>query len=156
MKTKLKGSTECPFLDARMWIVLSTKKFCINPTIVTDWNILEKDIVRDAKCLNILLWRGISGGKYRSYFTERDLKFSHSTIQFGLKPSKLIQNEVDRFRKEFLPDRFIAINLRAELILLPSSYDFNLFRKCIDVIATTKQKIKLLNIIYYYIHKHWI
>ena len=65
-KTKLKGWTECPFLDARMGIAPSTKQFCINLTIVTDWKVLEKDIVRDAKCLNILLWRGIGGGKYRS------------------------------------------------------------------------------------------
>ena len=141
-KIKLKGWTECPFLDARMGIAPSPKQFCINPTIVTDWKVLEKDIVRDAKCLNILLWRGIGGGKYRSYFTERDLKFPHNAIQYALKPSKPIQNEVERFRKEFLPHRFIAIYLRAELILLPSSYDFNLLRKCIDVIVEVIQALK--------------
>ena len=124
-KTKLKGWTECPFRYARMGIAPSTKQFCINPTIVTDWKALEKDIVRDAKCLNILLWRGIGGGKYRSCFTERDLKFSPSTMQYALKPSKPIQNEVECFRKEFLPDAFIAIHLRAALILIPSSLTFS-------------------------------
>ena len=141
-KTKLKGWTECSFLDARMEIAASTKQFCINPTIVTDWKALEKDIIRDAKCLNILLWRGIGSGKYRSYFTERDLKISHNAIQYAFKPSKPIQNEVERFRKEFLPDRFIAIYLPAEFILLPSSYDFNLLRKCIDVIVEVVQALK--------------
>ena len=138
-ENKLKGWTECPFLDARMGIAPGTKQFCINPTIVTDWKVLEKDIVRDAKCLNILLWRGIDGGKYRTYFTERDLQFSHTAIQYALKPSKPIQNEVERFRKVFLPDRFIAIYLPAEFILLRSSYDFNLLRKCIvEVVQALK------------------
>ena len=125
-----------------MGIAPSTKQFCRNPTIVTDWKVLEKDIVRDAKCLNILLWREVGGRKYRSYFTERDLKFSQDAIQYALKPSKPIENEVERVRKEFLPDRFMAIYLRAELILLPSSYDFNLLRKCIDVIVEVVKALK--------------
>ena len=132
-----------------MGIAPSTKQFCINPTIVTDWKALEKDIVRDAKCLNNVLWRGIGGGKYRSYFTERDLKFSHTAIQYALKPSKPIQNEMERFRKEFLSDPFIAIYLRAELILIPSSYDFNLLRKCIDVIVEVVQALKTASGLYH-------
>ncbi len=141
-KTKATGWTECSFLDANMGVTPSTKQFCINPTIIKDWKILERDIVGGAKCLNVFLWRGIGGGVYRSYFTENDLKFPHTAIQYALKPSVPIQNEVHRFRKEFLPDRFIAVYVRAEFILVPHQYNFNFLKKCINVIVQVIDALK--------------
>ena len=141
-KTKATGWTECSFLDANMGITPSTKQFCINPTIIKDWKILERDIVDGAKCLNIYLWRGIGGVVYRSYFSENDLKFPHPTIEYAMKPSVPIQNEAHRFRKEFLPGRFIGVYVRAEFILVPHHYNFNFLKNCLNVIVQVIDALK--------------
>ena len=143
-KTKATGWTNCSFLDGKMGIFPSTKQFCINPAIITDWNVLERDIVGGAKCLIIYLWRGIGGGVYRSYFTENHLKFPHDAIQFTLKPSKPIQNEVARFRETFLPDRYMALYVRAEIILLPHKFNFHYLKKCINVLVDVVNELKAL------------
>jgi hypothetical protein len=144
-KTKATGWTECSFLDKRIGIAPSTKQFCINPTIITDWKIVERDIVGSATCLNICLWRGIGGGKYRSYFTEENLKYPHIALQSALKPSSPILNEVNRFRKKSLPDRFIAVYVRAEFVLVPHHYDMNLLKNCIDVIGEVIDALKTIS-----------
>lgn len=144
-KTKPKGWTECMFLDKSMGLAPSKKQFCINPAIIRDWKVVEKDIVGGAKCLNILLWRGIGGGVYRSYFTENDLKFPHYEIHFALKPSEPVREEVARFRKQFLPDRFITVYLRSEFILVPHRYNFEYLKKCIDVIVDVTNALKTMS-----------
>ena len=144
-KTKATGWTECSFLDKRIGITPSTKQFCINPTIITDWKVVERDIVGGATCLNICLWRGIGGGKYRSYFTENNLNFPHTAIHHALKPSLPIQNEVSRFRKEFLPNPFIAVYVRAELVLLPHQYNMEVLKDCIDVVIEVVDALKTIS-----------
>lgn len=46
------------------------KGFCVNVTKVTEWNFLENDVVKDAKCLTIVNWRGIRSTS-RAHFTEK-------------------------------------------------------------------------------------
>lgn len=141
-KTKTKGWTDCSFLDKNLGLAPSKKQFCINPTIIADWKVLERDVVNGTKCLNIYLWRGIGGGMFRSHFTDNHFKFPHNTIQYAIKPSQPIQNEVNRFRRKFLPDRFIAVYLRAEFILIPHKYDINFLKNCINVIAEVIDVLK--------------
>ncbi|XP_028418670.1 uncharacterized protein LOC114544156 [Dendronephthya gigantea] len=144
-KTKSKGWVECMFLDKSMGLAPSKKQFCINPAIIKDWKVFERDIVGGAKCLNILLWRGIGGGVYRSYFTENDLRFPHYEIHFALKPSEPVQQEVARFRKRFLPDRFITVYVRSEFILKPHGFNFEFLKKCIDVIVDVANALKAMS-----------
>ena len=84
--------------------------------------------------------RGVGGGKYRSYFTEENLKYSYTVLQYTLKSSVTGQNEVTKFQQTFLHDHYIAVSNRAELVLIPHRYDIDWFKKClkdvVDVVAT--------------------
>lgn len=134
-KAKVKGWTECPFLDKMMGIAASTKQYCIHPDIITDWKILEKEIIKEVKCLNIMLWRGIGERNYRSHFTESGLQFPHTALQYALKPSQPIQNEVARFRQALLPGKYVSLYVRAELILIPHHNSVLFLQRCIDVMV---------------------
>lgn len=150
-KTKATGWTDCSFLDNLMKITPSKTQYCINPTIIKDWSVLERDIVNGAKCLNIILWRGIGGGKYRSYFTEEHIKYSHTVLQYALKPSITVQHEVTKFQQAFLQDRYIAVYIRAELVLIPHRFDIDLFRNCLNVVVDVVAALKTItgiNLVY--------
>ena len=110
-----KGWAECPFLDRAMGRTPG-KQFCINSAIIKDWKVLEKDIVKHAKCLNIFQWRGTEGSVYRLKFREYHLEFSSLDLTFNLKPGLSVMREVERFRKESLAGDYIALYMRSEKI----------------------------------------
>ena len=144
-KAKVKGWTECPFLDRIMGITPSTKQYCVHPDMITDWKVLEREIVEQVKCLNIMLWRGIGVKNYRSHFTENGLKFSHTTLQYSLKPSQPILGEAARFRETYLPDKYIALYVRAEFILVPHHNSLFYLKRCIDIMVMAVNAYKRIS-----------
>jgi hypothetical protein len=128
--TTQKGWTECTFLDRAMKRTPG-KQFCVNGDIIKDWKVFEKDIVKNEKCLNIFIWRGIDGVTYRLKFSEDGMKYSSIDLSYSLRPGQPIINEVERFTKESLAENYIAVYVRSEFIMLSSTIDH--LRKCIDL-----------------------
>ena len=129
--TSQKGWTECTFLDRAMKQTPG-KQFCVNGNIIKDWKVLEKDIIKNERCLNIYLWRGIDGVTYRLKFSEDNMKFSSIDLTYALKPGKPVMNEVERFAKESLGENYIAVYVRSEFWLRASTMDY--LRKCVDLV----------------------
>ncbi|XP_028402728.1 uncharacterized protein LOC114525545 [Dendronephthya gigantea] len=138
-KSTKKGWTECTLIDKTMRKTAG-KQFCVNSAVITDWRVLERDIVKDAKCLNIVQWRGIDGKAYRLKFREDHLKFSSLDLTFALKPGLSVMQEVQRFRKENLLGNYIALYVRGEKILLAKSLD-RLY-ECVDLLLEVLVALK--------------
>lgn len=134
-----KGWVECSFIGQFIKEGRSSKYFCVDPTVLTEWSVLERDVVRGAKCLTIVVWRGI-GNNYRSHFKEKHLKVTSRDIQFNLKPNVDIENEVERFKRAFLRRRYIAVHVRGEKVVQQHSLDR--LRKCIRLLTEVIQTVK--------------
>jgi hypothetical protein len=104
----------------------------VNGNIIKDWKVLEKDIIKNERCLNIYLWRGIVGVTYRLKFSEDNMKFSSIDLTYALRPGKPVMNEVERFAKESLGENYIAVYVRSEFWLRASTMDY--LRKCVDLV----------------------
>jgi hypothetical protein len=129
--TTQKGWTECSFVDRAMKRTPG-KQYCVNGDIIKDWKEFEKDIVKNEKCLNIYLWRGIDGVTYRLKFSEYNMKFSSIDVTYALRPGQPVVNEVERFAKDALDENYIAVYVRSEFMLRGSS--MNYLRKCVDLV----------------------
>jgi D-serine dehydratase len=90
--TTQKGWTECSFVDRAMKRT-PEKQYCVNGDIIKDWKEFEKDIVKNEKCLNIYLWRGIDGVTYRLKFSEDNMKFSSINVTYALRPCRSARRE---------------------------------------------------------------
>ena len=128
--TTKNGWTKCEFLDKAMKRT-SGKQFCVNSDIITDWKVLEKDIVKNEKCLNIFVWRGKGGEDYRVKFSEENYQFSSIQVTFALRPGQTVLNEAERFQ-EALGNKYIAVHIRGEKIL--RSYSMQHVRLCVDLV----------------------
>jgi hypothetical protein len=129
--TTQKGWTECAFLDRAMKRTPG-KQFCVNGDIIKDWKVFEKDIVKNDKCLNIFIWRGIEDHVYRLKFSEDGMKYSSIDLAYALRPGQPVINEVERFAKEALAENYIAVYVRSEFMLREFSMDY--LRNCIDLV----------------------
>ena len=126
------GWTECPTL--RRYIKASspnTKFFCVNVYKVTEWSALENEVIKGAKCVTLLNWRGI-GKSYRTQFTSKHLDVDETYIQNALKPSGDILKEADRFRLT-LNGHYIAVHIRGEKIL--KAHNLPRLLDCIGLLA---------------------
>lgn len=138
-RAKVNGWTECAFIEKKMKKLSGAKQFCVDPSVVTDWTLLERDVVRGAKCLTIYLWRGIGGG-YRTYFSENHAKIKTRDVLFALSPSIDIQKEVQRFKKDFLSGRYIAVQVRGERVVI--SHNLDHLRQCINLLIKVIEALK--------------
>ena len=130
INTTKNGWTKCEFLDKAMKRT-SGKQFCVNGDIIRDWKVLEEDIVKNEKCLNIFLWRGTDGLNYRARFREKNYQFSSIQIAFAMRPGQAVLNEAKRFQ-EALSNKYIAVHIRGEKILRTSSLQY--MQKCVDLV----------------------
>ena len=128
--TTKNGWTKCEFLDKAMKQT-SGKQFCVNGDIIRDWKVLENDIVKNEKCLNIFVWRGTDGVNYRARFREENYQFSSIQIAFAMRPGQAVLNEAKRFQ-EALSNKYIAVHIRGEKILRTSSFQY--MRECVDLV----------------------
>ena len=128
--TTKNGWTKCEFLDKAMKRT-SGKQFCVNSDIITDWKVLENDIVKNEKCLNIFVWRGNGGEDYRVKFSEENYQFSSIQVTFALRPGQAVLNEAERFT--VAPgNKYIGVHIRGERIL--QSYSMQRVRLCVDLV----------------------
>ena len=129
--TTKNGWTKCEFLDRTMKRAPG-KQFCVNGDMIKDWKVFEKNIVKNEKCLNIFLWRGIDGLRYRLKFSEDNYQFSSISLTFALRPGQAVINEVERFKKA-LGDKYIAVYVRSEKIMRKNSMQMEYLRQCVDL-----------------------
>ena len=141
-KASKTGWTECKALSNFIKENPKSKQYCVDPSKFTKWEKLEKDVIKGAKCLTIATWRGIGGG-FRTYFSENEFKIKSRDIQFALKPSQDILNEVMRFKKRFLSGRYIAVQVRGERVVIPHS--LNRLRSCLRLLAEAVGVLKTLS-----------
>ena len=128
--TTKNGWTKCEFLDKAMKRT-SGKQFCVNSDIITDWKVLENDIIKNEKCLNLFVWRGNDGEDYRVKFSEQNYQFSSIQVTFALRLGQAVLNETERFT--VAPgNKYIGVHIRGEKIL--QSYSMQRVRQCVDLV----------------------
>lgn len=137
--TKQKGWTRCTFISKFINLSPSSEQFCVDPTMITDWKVLERDVLKGTKCLGIVLWRGIGGG-FRTFFSEKHLKISSQVVQFSLKPSLAITSKVDRFKKTHLSSHYVAIHVRGEKVV--TLHNLKRLKKCLRILTNVVQVLK--------------
>lgn len=125
------GWTECNFLDKAMSRAPG-RQYCVHSVVITDWKILEQEIVKEHKCLNVFHWRGIYDDSYRLEFSEDDLKFTSKDLTFALRTGIAVENQVKYVANKFLDSSYIAVYVRGEHILRTRNMDY--LRKCIDMV----------------------
>ena len=129
--TTQKGWTECGFIDRAMKRT-SGRQLCVNLDIIKDWQVLENDVIENAKCLNIYQWRGIDGVTYRLKFNEKKMKYSSIDLTYALTPGQPVMDEVKRFSKGVLDEDYIAVYVRSEFLLHKDSMSY--LRDCVDLV----------------------
>ncbi len=139
-RAKRVGWTNCQFL--KPYFSPGLKVFCVDPTIITEWSVLERGILRDIKCLGIFVWRGI-GFKTRTSFSENHINVSSKEIHFLLEPSLSILNEAEIFTESHLRtgSGYIAVQVRGEKVVI--QHNLTRLKKClrllVNVIKNTKK-----------------
>ncbi|CAB3985025.1 Hypothetical predicted protein [Paramuricea clavata] len=133
------GWTKCPTLRKYIKENLKTKCFCVNVSNFTEWDRLENEVIKGAKCLTLSNWRGI-GRSFRTRFSKKHLKFHAKDIQFALKPSGAILKEANRFRR-VLYGPYIAVHIRAEKVF--SAHGLSRLVDCVRVLAELVKVLKI-------------
>lgn len=136
---KAKGWTDCSFIGEFVKMGSDSKFICVDPFVITEWTRLESEVVRGAKCLTILIWRGI-GGSFRTYFSAKGAKVSARDLQFTLKPNAGIYKEVEKFKKAFLRGPYIGVHIRGEKVVI--RYSLERLRKCLHLLVEVIQVLK--------------
>ena len=136
------GWTECPALGNFIKESSNSKQFCVEPSRVTEWETLENDVIKGAKCLTIATWRGIGSG-YRTYFSERKFKIKSRDVQFALRPSGDVLREAQRFQNSVLHGKYIAVQVRGERVVIPHNLDR--LRSCLRLLAEVVRMLKELS-----------
>ena len=121
---------------------------CIDPEVLTSFERLESEVLRDSPCVGIAEWRGIGSG--RTHF------FLPSTIPlpFSIIDEVPINRDLLQIAKEFVSARlgndFISVHFRSEWILrvnnANASYLFQCLRRLGAKIQETKDKIGVMKI----------
>ena len=136
---KIKGWTNCSFIGKFIHQTFSSKQFCVDPAVITEWSVLERDILHGAKCLTIVYWRGI-GAWYRAKFKQTHFKVAQKDIHYALKPNFDILYEVQKFKKAFLDGRYIAVHVRGEKVV--TFHNLGRLRSCIRLLIAVIEVLK--------------
>ena len=135
---KNSGWTDCKSL--KPYFSPGLKIFCVDPTIITEWSVLEQGILRDIKCLGIFVWRGI-GFRSRTSFSEKHVNVSSKEIHFLLKPSLSILNEAEIFIKTHLSESgYIAVQVRGEKVVI--QHNLKRLKKCLRLLVNLVKNTK--------------
>lgn len=137
---KEKGWTECACLEKFLKLKHGSKQFCVDPTVISDWSILERDVLKGVKCLGIALWRGVGGGT-RTHFSEKHLQIPSKVVQFLLKQSPAVSREAERFKRTHLSGRqYIAVQIRGEKVVI--RHNLIRLKKCLYLLVNIIQVLK--------------
>ena len=136
------GWTECTALTHFVKGSSKSKQYCVDPKKFTKWEKLEKDVVKGARCLTICAWRGIGSG-FRTFFSESEYKIKSRDIQFALKPPWDILKEAKMFKNKVISDRYIAVQVRGERVVIPHNLDR--LRSCLRLLAEVVGMLKQLS-----------
>ena len=135
------GWTSCETL--KPFSIPISRVFCVDPTVVTDWDVLEQGILQDVKCLGIFVWRGL-GVTTRTSFSENHVKVSSKEIHFLLKPSLPILNEAEVFIKTHLSGGYIGVHVRGEKVVL--QHGLTRLKKCLRLLVNVVENTKSFGI----------
>lgn len=143
------GWTSCPFIQRLTKQNPNSKMYCVNTSIITDWSVFETDVIRSAKCLSIVVWRGI-GDSFRSRFKETGFRLRSSNFFHSLKPSPLVIETVENFRRLYLGSRYLAVHIRGEHIAI--AHGIAPLKQCIHFMGYVLKRMKN----FYDIHKVFV
>ena len=139
MEARKKGWTRCSFIQKLTKQTPQSKMFCVDTTVMTDWKIFERDVIKSPKCLSIVLWRGI-GVSFRARFKETGLKFYSRDFFITLKPSPAVMNEVEKFQTKFLNSKYIGVQIRGEHVA--TRHGLAHLKQCIHLLGYVLNYIK--------------
>ena len=143
LEAKKTGWAKCSFIGDVIKQSPDSRMFCVDTTVVTDWKIFERDVIKSPKCLSIVLWRGI-GDTFRARFkeTDKDLKFSSYDLFLSLKPSDVVMGEVEKFQRKFLASKYIAVQIRGEHVAI--QHGLARLEQCIHLLGYVLKLVKKL------------
>jgi hypothetical protein len=117
LEARKNGWTQCSFIE-KLTKQTGSKMFCVDTTVITDWEVFERDVIKSPKCLSIVLWRGI-GDTYRARFKETRSKLYTRDFFLSLKPSQAVMTEVEKFQRKFLDgQKYIGVQIRGERVAI--------------------------------------
>ena len=136
-----KGWTNCSFIRRLTKQSPRSKMFCVDTTIVTDWKIFERDVIKSPKCLSIVIWRGV-GGPYRARFNETRVAYSSLDLSLSLKPSPVVMEQVEKFKRKFLASKYIGVQIRGEHVAI--DHGLAGLEQCIHLLGNVLRLVKKL------------
>ena len=139
IKARRNGWTKCSFIQKLTKQTPQSKMFCVDTTVVTDWKVFERDVIKSPKCLSIVLWRGI-GQAFRARFRETGLKFYSRDFFITLKPSPAVMTEVEKFQRKFLNSKYIGVQIRGEHVAI--QHGLARLKQCIHLLGYVLRRIK--------------
>lgn len=144
LKINRTGWTDCPFIDKGLNISMrlgetkAGRQLCVNAERVIDHKQFENDILKGDKCVVITYWKGF--GMDRTHFNPNITTLNSRQFVHKLRPSDLILQEAELYRRTYLEKTFIALHVRSERQLL--WYSEKSFLKCVDIVIRIVLKIK--------------
>ena len=141
LEARTKGWTNCSFIRKLTKQSPRSKMFCVDTTIVTDWKIFERDVIKSPKCLSIVIWRGV-GDTYRARFIETRLAYSSLDLSLSLKPSPVVMEQVEKFKRKFLASKYIGVQIRGEHVAI--DHGLAGLEQCIHLLGYVLRLVKKL------------
>ena len=138
-EAKKYGWTRCSFIRKLTKQNPDSKMFCVDTTVITDWKVFERDVIKSAKCLSVVLWRGI-GDTYRARFREKGLKLYSRDFFIAIKPSPDVMSEVEKFKQKFLGSKYVGVQIRGEHVAI--SFGLARLKQCIRLLGVALKLIK--------------
>ena len=117
LEARKNGWTQCSFIQKLTKQTSQSKMLCVDTTVVTDWGVFERDVIKSPKCLSIVLWRGI-GDTYRARFKENRFQLYSRDFFLSLKPSPAVMTVVEKFQREFLGRKYLGVQIRGEHVAI--------------------------------------
>ncbi|XP_028399235.1 uncharacterized protein LOC114522692 [Dendronephthya gigantea] len=135
-----RGWARCNFMQKLTKQTSRSEMLCVDTTVVTDWEVFERDVIKSPRCLNIVLWRGI-GESFRARFKEDRLKLYSRDFFISLKPSPDILREVEKFKREvFGYSKYIGVQIRGEHVAILHGLAF--LKQCIHLLGYVLRLLK--------------
>lgn len=140
LQARKRGWTRCNFIQKLTKQPPESEMYCVDTTVVTDWKVFERDVIRSPRCLSIVLWRGI-GESFRARFKENSLKLYSRDFFISLKPSPNVLGEVEKFKREVFGDsKFIGVQIRGEHVAILHGLSY--LKQCIHLLGYVLRLLK--------------
>ena len=141
VEARKNGWTKCSFIQKLTKQTPESKMLCVDTTVVTDWAVFERDVIKSPRCLSIVLWRGI-GETFRARFKENRLKLYSRDFFLSLKPSPAVMTVVEDFQREFLGKKYLGVQIRGEHVAI--LHGLERLEQCIHLLGYVLKLLKNL------------